>query len=57
MKRIQSSVFHSVKSFTDENKQVFRISLFKVAQGIIFRVGKMESKINYKFMHFKLLIQ
>lgn len=48
-------IVDSVKSLTDENKQVFRISLSKVAQGIIFKVEKMYSEINLTFMHFILL--
>lgn len=46
------SIFHSVKSFTDENKQVFRMSLSKVAQGIIFGMEKMYSEISHTFTHF-----
>ena len=37
-------VFHSVKSFTDENNQVFRISLLKVAQVLFLEWGRWKAR-------------
>lgn len=48
-------IFYSVKAFSDENKQIFRISLSEVAEGIIFRVEEMYSEKSHTVIHFMLL--